>query len=381
MKIVIINNLYVPWVRGGAERIAQRSAEGLEKAGHEVFVIATAPIESRTDRVFYLPSIFYNLEKYPLAVRFFWHLWDMVNLTNCRKIRKVLLEEKPDLVITHNLQGIGYLLPGLLRRLKIKHFHTLHDIQLLHPSGLMIWGKENILMTMPAKIYQSFMRWLIGSPAVVISPSHWLLDEHSRRGFFSQSQTKVLPNYFPGSSFEKLGAGEEKSIFTFLYVGQLEKHKGVNLLIEAFLKLVASGDLKAELLIAGPGSQTEELKKIIGETKEIKIVGRKNEGEVNDLMRAADCLVVPSLCYENSPTVIYEAAAVRLPVIGAKIGGITELIETVGGMLFEPGNSADLTDKMTKIIKNPEESGKIRNKEDNLAAPDYIDEIIKLAKA
>ena len=69
MKIVLINNLYAPWVRGGAERIAERTAEGLEKQGHEVFVIATAPKQSRTDKVLYLDSIFYNLEKYPLWQR------------------------------------------------------------------------------------------------------------------------------------------------------------------------------------------------------------------------------------------------------------------------------------------------------------------------
>jgi len=71
MKIVIINNLYAPWARGGAERIAERTVVGLEKQGHEVFVIATAPTGSRTPKICYLKSIFYNLEKYSLATRFF----------------------------------------------------------------------------------------------------------------------------------------------------------------------------------------------------------------------------------------------------------------------------------------------------------------------
>ena len=78
MKIVIINNLYAPWVRGGAERIAEKTAEGLAKAGHEVFIITTAPTGSHADKIIYLPSLFYNLEKYPLATRFFWHLWDIL---------------------------------------------------------------------------------------------------------------------------------------------------------------------------------------------------------------------------------------------------------------------------------------------------------------
>ena len=79
MKIIIINNLYSPWARGGAEQIAEKTADGLSEQGHEVFVISTAPKQSRTEKVFYLPSIFYNLDKYSLSWRFFWHLWDIVN--------------------------------------------------------------------------------------------------------------------------------------------------------------------------------------------------------------------------------------------------------------------------------------------------------------
>jgi len=150
-----------------------------------------------------------------------------------------LQEEKPDLVITHNLQGVGYLIPGLLRRMKIKHIHTLHDIQLLHPSGLMFWGKEKLLSSPHAKIYQTLMRFLFGSPAAVISPSQWLLNEHEKRGFFKKSKKIVLPNCFPNPEFKAQGARVEKNIFTFLYVGLLEEHKWVKFLVEAFIKFLA----------------------------------------------------------------------------------------------------------------------------------------------
>ncbi|MDD4902545.1 MAG: glycosyltransferase, partial [Patescibacteria group bacterium] len=249
MKIVIINNLYAPWIRGGAEKIAEKTVEGLEKQGHEVFVIATAPIGSRTDKACYLSSIFYNLEKYPLWLRFFWHLWDIFNFVNRAKIKKILQEKKPGLVITHNLQGVGFLLPGLLRKMKIRHIHTLHDIQLLHPSGLMIWGKEKMVNSLPAKIYQTITRFLLGSPAVVISPSQWLLDEHSKRGFFKNSQTKVLPNYFLGAGFKAQGSRSKNDVFSFLYVGQIEEHKGVKILIESFWQFLQGNmNLRAELV-------------------------------------------------------------------------------------------------------------------------------------
>jgi glycosyltransferase involved in cell wall biosynthesis len=378
MKIVIINNLYAPWVRGGAEKIAEKIVAGLEKAGQEVFVITTAPKGSRTEKIYYLESIFYNLGQYSLATRFFWHLWDLINFANRAKIKKILQEEKPDLVITHNLQGIGLLVPGLLRKMKIKHFHTLHDIQLLHPSGLMFWEKENILNSSPAKIYQAITRFLLGSPEAVISPSQWLLAEHEKRGFFNNSKKNILPNYFSeirANLSIKYEISNTK--YQFLYVGQTEEHKGVKFLAETFLKFLEK-NTNAELIIVGGGSRLEEIKKIAADKKEIKILGRKNEEEVKELMTQANCLIVPSLCYENSPTVIYEAITAGLPVIGARIGGITELLEAAGGVLFEPGNQDDLLEKMKLVFTHPEESDRIKTKEAAYQPPDYIAKLLDL---
>jgi glycosyltransferase involved in cell wall biosynthesis len=391
MKIVIINNLYAPWVRGGAERIAGKIVKGLRGAGHEVFVIATAPPTPSARRVhpsqegnfqeevFYLPSIFYNLEKYPPLFRFFWHLGDIFNFVRVGKIKKILEEKKPDLVIAHNLQGIGLLVPHLLRKMKIRHFQTLHDIQLLHPSGLMIRGKEKAVDSPAAKIYQFISRKLMGSPEIVISPSRWLLGEHLKRGFFKKSEQVILPNYFSVKNVAQTPNLKSPIFnFKFLYVGQIEEHKGVEFLVEVFLKFLENNPA-AELAIAGGGSKLEEIKKIAGGRKEIKILGRKSAEEIKELMLSSDCLIAPSLCYENSPTVIYEAVAAGLPVIGARLGGITELLEAAGGLTFEPGNPKDLAEKMELMFTHPEESDRIKIKEAAYRPADYIVGILALA--
>jgi glycosyltransferase involved in cell wall biosynthesis len=63
------------------------------------------------------------------------------------------------------------------------------------------------------------------------------------------------------------------------------------------------------------------------ETKHKEQHGHNRRDEVKKIMKAADCLVVPSLCYENYPTVILEARGVLLPVIGSNFGGIKEMIK------------------------------------------------------
>ena len=79
------------------------------------------------------------------------------------KVKSILKKEKPDVVMTHNLKGVGYLIPKVIKGMGLKYVHTLHDIQLIHPSGLMIHGREQQINSIFAKLYVSVCRWLFGS--------------------------------------------------------------------------------------------------------------------------------------------------------------------------------------------------------------------------
>lgn len=69
----------------------------------------------------------------------------------------------------------------------------------------------------------------------------------------------------------------------------------------------------------------------------------------------SNILVIPSICYDNSPLVIYESFSTGTPVIGSDIGGIPELIEEeYNGLLFEAGNVNSLKEKLVKVINNKE---------------------------
>jgi glycosyltransferase involved in cell wall biosynthesis len=211
MKICLISNLYPPITRGGAEKIAQTAADGLKKAGHEVFVISTKPWGGRKSLKpttsdeggikiyrFYPLNIFYYLNDYKHHAlwRMKWHFLDMFNLQSARVVKNILKKEKPELVMTHNLKGIGFLIPRAINKLGIKHIHTLHDVQLAVPSGLIIKGRENNWQQkiFLRKWYEAICRRLFGSPDVVVSPSKWLLEFYIKKGFFKNSKKIVLPN-------------------------------------------------------------------------------------------------------------------------------------------------------------------------------------------
>ncbi|MFA5412931.1 MAG: glycosyltransferase family 4 protein [Patescibacteria group bacterium] len=383
MKICLISNLYPPISRGGAERVAERVARGLVASGphtknfgegvnHEVFVISTKPwdgwksfkaavAEENGIKVyrFYPANVFYYLNDYKQGVfsRMIWHFFDMFNCQSARAVKKILRAEKPDLVLTHNLMGIGFLIPRAIKKLKIKHIHTLHDVQLSVPSGLILKGRENNWeqRTWLRKLYEAACRRLFASSDVVVSPSKWLLDFYAQKGFFKKSKKEVLPN--PVERIYPAGIPMDNSILKLLYLGQIEEHKGILFLVKVLKNL----DINFKLHIAGDGSEMEELKKMVDGDNRFVIHGKLVGEEAVKIFNLVDLTVVPSLCYENSPSVIYESLAAGVPVLAAKIGGVAELVhDNENGFTFEAGNAEDLARALKQAAANRESLQKMR---------------------
>ena len=160
-----------------------------------------------------------------------------------------------------------------------------------------------------------------------------------------------IPNFVQVESFVPNYDSENY----FIYFGRLSEEKGIRTLIKAMEK-----NWKTKLLVVGDGVLKNELKKYAEDKGLTNIIftGYKSGDELNDLIRNAMFTIVPSECYENCPMAILESFAMGKPVIGSNIGGIPELIsDGFDGLLFEPGNTMDLRDKMLYLSNNP---GKIK---------------------
>lgn len=339
MKIIIFNNLYFPFNKGGAENYILNQVQDLNKQGHQVIIVCTKKLFSQhtkyQNNIYYLNSLYYNLNNLPKFIRLFWHLKQLVFSSKNKKIKKILLKERPDLAITHNLLGLSWQIPKILKKLNIKHHHTLHDVQALHPAGLIYFNKEKILDSLSAKLYQKIIRYYFKDIEYIISPSHWLLKMHLRYKFFLQAKYKINsydPKNFPQTNWPK-------KIKKILFVGQLEKHKGIDLILK-YARLKNN----IELSIVGDGS----LKSSIINNKNVSYLGKKSKKEILEEMKKHDCLIVPSICYENIPMVIIEAFSQQLAVVASKIGGIVELADDFNIKLFNPKDLQSLN----KIIEN-----------------------------
>lgn len=131
-----------------------------------------------------------------------------------------------------------------------------------------------------------------------------------------------------------------------LFVGRLVSENGIATLAEA-LDLFPGAHL--DVIGSGP-----EEARIAGHPN-LHILGRVGPAEVQERMRGAAYLVLPSLSYEAMPRPLVEAFANALPVIASRIGRLGEIVEPGrNGLLFEPGSARDLARRLAWAEAFPE---------------------------
>jgi glycosyltransferase involved in cell wall biosynthesis len=387
MKIVLINNLYGSYQRGGAEKIVKEMYENFTKDNHKTSIITTLPYFKKGKKeknTYYIKSFYYHLNKIPFFLRLFWHLGEFLSFRKYKTIKTILKKEDPDLIITHNLVGLGKLSFIAIRKSNKKHFHILHDIQLIHPSGLMILGEEKKINTSLSKIYYKINKKIIKSPEAVISPSKWLLDMHTNLGFFNNSNKKIIPNPINLNDFKKEKLNSRR--FNLLFAGQIEHHKGIKFLLEAFKEINKNKNLKNKisLSVAGEGTELEKYKKLYKDENNLKFLGWLNERKLEEEFKRTNIVIVPSICYENSPTIIYQAINFEIPVLASNIGGTPELITNQKEQLFKPADSLDLYNKIKKAFYNYKDlknkTSTNKEKIEELNSENYSNKIVQLFK-
>ena len=137
----------------------------------------------------------------------------------------------------------------------------------------------------------------------------------------------------------------------FGFIGTIRAPKGIYLLIDAFNKITGTAELKIYGRVTS--SMVEDLKKRIVNSN-VHIMGELKKEDKRKAYSEIDVLIVPSICYENSPLTISEAFLSKIPVITANIGGMAELVKDGEyGFTFPVGNAEKLREKIQLFIRNP----------------------------
>ncbi len=365
MKILMVNKFLYP--NGGSETYMFTLGEQLTKMGHEVQyfgmehegrVVGNRVNAYTSDMNFHGGS---KLEKltYPLKT--------IYSGEARKKLRLVLEDFQPDVV---HLNNFNYqLTPSVILEVEAwrkqtgrscRMIYTAHDYQLVCPNHMLYRPEEG--RTCEACIgghYESCMkhRCIHGSRARsalgMLEAKYWngrnayaLIDriiccsafmkEKLDTNLIFRDKTVALHNFVA----DDLPQAREKRPYV-LYFGRFAAEKGIDMLLAACRELT-----EVQFVFAGSGSMEGEL----AGAPNVKYVGFQQGDALKKLIAEARFTVYPSVWYENCPLSVMESIASGTPVIGARIGGIPELIEDgKTGLLFESGNVQELTKQIRRL--------------------------------
>jgi len=363
MKVLLINNCH--WRRGGSEAVYFGTAELLLKAGHEVVFLSVSDknnIHTGEKEYFVVPG-----SGYKKIIQYF------TNSVAAATIEDIIIKEAPDVAHAHLLWGglTASIIP-VLHKYGIPFVHTAHDYRMVCPAYLFKDGKghqcerckgghflncmrhrcskgnlvESVLMTLEMYYRNSHYNPLQLIDGFVFV-SNFSRNKHIEFDPGFQNVTSmVLYNCPDDKVTESLNINLDTYNNYFLFYGRLSAEKGVATLIRAFERLT-----HLQLLIVGTGPLEDELKQYVDTHKmsNVQFAGYKFGKELYDIVAKAKYVCVSSECYENNPMTIVEAYSLRTPVIGAAIGGITEVIKPgETGYTFKSGDADSLVEVISK---------------------------------
>jgi len=374
MKVLLVNNYY--YFRGGDCTYFFSIKKHLEANGHDVAVFSMehpSNIETPFNKYF-VSYINYDDEVKNVTVRSGIKVLKrtVYSSESRRNIEELIEREKPDIAHIHNIHH--HITPSILFSLKkrdIPIVWTLHDYTLICPNTSFL-SKERICEKCRKKRY--FWPVIERCKKESISASSVAALEtitHELMHIYDMVDLFIAPSEFVRSKFIEYGFDPRKilrmELFSnielkrgdidtgsyYMYIGRLSYEKGLKTLIGAASRIDSS-----ELKIVGDGPMKEQLMKYASSIEggeRIHFVGYKTMRDIVTLYDQCKFTVVPSEWYEPSGLIILESFSRGKPVIGSRIGGITELVlDTERGLLFEPGDPEDLRAAIRFLLANPD---------------------------
>lgn len=404
MRVLFVNNGFPPEYIGGAEISAFYSAHGLRARGHDCSVLvvhARMPAAIEQDYVF--KGVPVHRVTYDHRAAGGWE--QLYDPAVYHAVRTHLEQVRPDLVHVHNVSGMS-LAPFLAcRHLGIPTVVTLHDYWMICPNNMLL--KADLSLCDPASApnwcrdcYRRYdfwgtvpfrrqvIRWFTQDVRRFISPSQRLVELHAAAGYdpmrFRVLKSGIDLDLFqsPTSPAVREMIRENLGYSTALFAGHIVEIKGLEVLAEA-LPLLRQRVPDFRLLVAGAGDQ-HLLDRLQGAAPgAVYLLGKLPFYELRAVYTAAKLTLVPSIWYDNSPIVIYESLLMGTPVLGARIGGIPELVqEGETGYLFAPGDAHDLVAKAMAHFARPAPERRLMHRRcleyahENLALARHIDRLL-----
>ena len=309
-----------------------------------------------------------------------------------------LLEDfKPEVVHLNNIHTqLSPIIAEIAHKRGFKVVWTLHDTKLVCPAYTCqregkwcdecFTNKKAVLkhFCLPGNIVGAFLGWReiikwnkerLQSCTDIFLPPSYFLKNTMIRGGYSSEKLNVLCNFIDLTKVKGKESVVKNDYYVFL--GRIDGYKGIVTLCEAAIQM------SYILKVIGDGPLLNYLKSTYKNHGNIEFLGQKTWDELCPIVAHAKFMILPSECSENNPLTVIESQSLGTPVLGARIGGIPELIdEGVTGMTFESRNVEDLKDKIGKMWNASWNYEAIaQQSQERYNAEKYYQEIMKIYQA
>jgi glycosyltransferase involved in cell wall biosynthesis len=344
MRVLVVHNNYSSRVPSGENLAVRDEVAWLRDAGVDVHLH-----EAHTDDVVAGAA----LDRVRQAV---WTPW---SLPGRRAFERAVAAADPDVVHVHNpFPLVTASVLGAASERDLPVLWTAHNRRVLCVAGAQfrdgqacdlcrpgwrvpgVWfgcysssRAASALVTASSSIYRAVARRRVTTIAVSESMRRWLLTQAG----FAADRVRVKYNgvALAGPPTDRRPAAGGR---TFLFIGRLERYKGVALLLEAWER--TRGTLDADLHVIGDGVMTDAVRAAAAADPRITWRGTLSADEVARCLAQARAVVVPSICEESFGRVAAEALAAARGVIVTNLGGLAEVVDEMSGWVIEPDAAA-----------------------------------------
>lgn len=344
MNILIVHNYYK--LPGGEDTVVQSEKNLLESRGHKVVLYTRSNKE---------------LDELGILGKLLLPINTVFSMKTYREVKAIIKSEKIDVLHVHNT--LSLLSPSVYYagfKCKIPVVQTVHNFRLLCP-GATFYRDGKICEDCLAKglgcavKHRCYRGSLMNTLASVITLKvHRFLGTYRKLNYiclteFNKSKILQVPGVkesqiFIKPNFTTKSVEYDDSIVRdgYLYVGRLEKIKGIDVLLKAWKLL---GDKAPKLTICGSGDLEDKCRKYIKKNglSSVDLLGQTPNEVVKDLMQHAKALVYPTQVYETFGLTVIEAFSMHTPVIVGDMGNAGSLVDNkLTGLKYKHDNPESL---------------------------------------
>ena len=401
MRILLAVHQFFPEFRAGTETLTRRTAEELQRRGHQVWILTAGPYEPgcplwRRERWQGLELV--RINPAPVASLFLGGVAQSYWRPELEVDYMALLRDlQPDLLHVFHLRRHTLSLVQAAQNCHVPVVASLTDYWMICPSGQLQFPDKYLdrRFSPPlASLLLWLWRWF--NPLLSLIPRSPFSALRRRPLFmakaFEHFEQVLVPSTLMWNTFQEMGvstknfeicpygislvgldslpqrkawAGPQQRPLRVGFIGSFNSAKGAHVLLEALA--LADGQHSLEAVLYGnPADDSEywQVLKRMGETlPQVRWGGVFASEQLFEVLASLDVLVVPSLWRENAPLIVSQAMASGLPLLLSDVGGMADqAVPGVNALLFPPGDSRALASYLCRFVSDPQHLATLVNR-------------------